>query len=166
MFRRELGLAVAASMMTLFAFMTPSAAQDNVLLRIDGDLQGQSSAGFDIEALLTLPQQDIVTETIWTSGAETFSGPALSDVLKAAGAGDGDLRLVALNDYAVKIPREVVEETLPIVAVLRDGERFGVRDKGPLWIIFPYDAEPRFRNEQIFAYSIWQLVSIEVLPGS
>lgn len=66
----------------------------------------------------------------------------------------------------MKIPREVVEETLPIVAVLRDGERFGVRDKGPLWIIFPYDAEPRFRNEQIFAYSIWQLVSIEVLPGS
>ena len=164
MFRRGLLLGAAASCLTVLVSMAPAAAQDDILLRIEGDLQGQATAEFDFEALLTLPRQDVVTGTIWTPGTETFSGPALSDVLEAAGAGDGDLRLVALNDYVVKIPREAVEETLPIVAVLRDGERFGVRDKGPLWIIFPYDAEPRFRSEQIFAYSIWQLVSIEVLP--
>lgn len=166
MFRRAFVLGLVASLCTVAAFQTPASAQDGFLLRIEGDLNGKAGVAFDAEELLTLPRQDIVTETIWTSGTETFSGPALSDVLRAAGAGDGDLRLVALNDYAVTIPREVVEETLPIVAVLRDGARFGVRDKGPLWIIFPYDAEPRFRNEQIFAYSIWQLVSIEVLPGS
>jgi hypothetical protein len=166
MLRRKVFFGLAVSLLAVLTCKAPAAAQNSTLLRIEGDLQGQASVEFDVEALLALPRQDVVTETIWTSGIETFSGPALADVLEAAGAGDGDLRLVALNDYAVKIPREVVEDSLPIVAVLRDGARFGVRDKGPLWIIFPYDAEPRFRNEQIFAYSIWQLVSIEVLPES
>jgi hypothetical protein len=39
-----------------------------------------------------------------------------------------------------------------------------VRDKGPLWVIYPYDAVPEYKSERIYARSIWQLVSIEVLP--
>lgn len=166
MLRRVFVLGLAVSLLAVTGSYTPASSQDGFLLRVEGDVDGNAGITFDAQALLTLPRQDVVTGTIWTSGTETFSGPALSDVLRAAGAGDGDLRLVALNDYAVTIPRKVVEDTIPIVAVLRDGEQYGVRDKGPLWVIFPYDDGARFRNEQIFAYSIWQLVSIEVLPGS
>jgi hypothetical protein len=39
-----------------------------------------------------------------------------------------------------------------------------VRDKGPLWIVYPYDAKPEYRQELIYSRSIWQLDHIEVKP--
>ncbi|RYH00603.1 oxidoreductase, partial [Salipiger sp. IMCC34102] len=37
-----------------------------------------------------------------------------------------------------------------------------VRDKGPLWIVYPYDDTPEYRSEVIYSRSIWQLDRIEV----
>jgi hypothetical protein len=37
-----------------------------------------------------------------------------------------------------------------------------VREKGPIWMIFPYDSVEAFRTEQTYARSIWQLDRIAV----
>ncbi len=139
--------------------------EDGPLLVVGGDVRGGGPISFDADALLGLPRQDIKTGTIWTPAPETFSGPALAHVLDAAGAGLGDLRLVAHNDYAVTLPRAEVEPDVPVVALLRNGRRFGLRDKGPLWLMFPFDGSTRYRNELVYARSVWQLARIDVLPG-
>jgi hypothetical protein len=37
-----------------------------------------------------------------------------------------------------------------------------LREKGPLWIIYPFDSSPEYQTELIYSRSIWQLNRIEV----
>ena len=159
MIRREfLGIAGAAG--GLFLFSGPVRA-DETLLTLDGAVEG-GSRNFTDADLMALPQVTFDTATIWTEGVLRFSGPSLASVLEAAGAGAGDLTLRAINDYVVSMPRAGVESAAPIVANRIDGAPFSRRDKGPLWIVFPYDSDERFRSETVFAYSVWQLAGITV----
>jgi hypothetical protein len=52
----------------------------------------------------------------------------------------------------------------PIVAFARNGAPMPLRDKGPLWIVYPYDSNPDYQSELIYSRSIWQLDRIEVRP--
>jgi len=106
----------------------------------------------------------IETTTIWTEGMQTFEGVALVDLLAAIEAEGANLRAIALNDYAVDIPVSDAVEGGPIVAFLRNGETMSLRDKGPLWVIYPFDSSPEYQTEQIYSRSIWQLDRIEVQP--
>lgn len=114
----------------------------------------------DLAAMTTI---SFSTSTIWTEGIQEFSGPSLATVLQAAGLPDGagSVRLVALNDYAIDLDIAQIEAAAPIVANRIDGAPFGVRDKGPLWVVFPYDSAPRYRAESVYAVSVWQLRHIE-----
>ena len=38
-----------------------------------------------------------------------------------------------------------------------------VRTRGPLFVIYPFDADPRLQNARFYERSIWQLRSIEVI---
>lgn len=151
-----LGMAVAAR---------PLAADAPVLtLHLPGLSQPLTRA-----ALLALPQQHYATATIWTEGVSVFAGPSLWDVLAAHGvpldkADQIDLRLTALNGYHVEMPLAAVTQAVPLLALTRDGVALTARDKGPVWVIYPYDADPRWRSEVIYARSIWQLHDITVLP--
>lgn len=134
-------------------------------LTIDGIVEAkEADLSFDEAALMALPQQSFTTTTTWTEGTLEFSGPALSDVLAFVGAGGGDLRLLAANNYEVTISRDLVEATAPIIATRINGKPFGLRENGPLWLVFPYDRETKYHSEDVYAASVWQLVSLTVLP--
>jgi len=47
-----------------------------------------------------------------------------------------------------------------IVAYLNNGKRMTVREKGPLWIVYPYDKNEKFQTEEIYARSVWSLWKI------
>lgn len=141
---------------------TKSSAED-ILLKVTGDIAGSEEIAFSDSALLELPQIEYATSTIWTDGILTFRGPTLDAVLAAAGAGPGDLELIAANNYRVILPREMIESGAPIIANRIDGNPFSIREKGPLWAIFPYDSDERYQTEEIYALSVWQLVGIRVL---
>lgn len=119
---------------------------------------------FSDETLSALPQVSFSTKTLWTEGDIEFSGPALRSVLDAAGWGTGSqaIRLTALNDYSVTMDMSLIEPAAPIVANRMNGAPFSVRDKGPLWVMFPFDLDVRFRSETYYALSIWQLSHIEI----
>ena len=51
-----------------------------------------------------------------------------------------------------------------MIAYERNGAVMSVRDKGPLWIVYPYDSNPDYQTEEIYARSIWQLEKITVKP--
>lgn len=150
----------------------PLAAQDlatpegEVILTLSGEI-GTTNAGdtaqFDLAMLEALGTETIETTTIWTEGTNTFEGVSLKALAEAAGIEGGTLRATAINDYAVEIPFEDAVEVGPIVAYRMNGAEMSVRDKGPLWIVYPYDSSADYRTEVIYSRSIWQLDRIVVV---
>ena len=87
-------------------------------------------------------------------------------MLTAAGAGrdgSGNLRCTALNDYRVEIPLDDVRRFDVVVAHLFNGKPMSVREKGPLFVIYPFDEQPQLRTTTYFSRCIWQLKAIELL---
>ena len=110
--------------------------------------------------LEALPQVEFETATEWTEGVSRYSGPSLTAVLELAGLQGQPVEAVAANDYKVTLTPDLVGPDYPIVALRIDGKPFGLRELGPLWIVYPYDLAPEYRSEEIFAASIWQLVRL------
>lgn len=136
-----------------------------VVLSITGRVmtpnEGQQ-ANFDMAMIERLPQVSFVTRTPWYGQPRRFTGPLLRELLRRAGAQGTMLRLRALNDYRVDMPFEDPQRYDLIVARLLDGAPMPVRDKGPLFAVYPFDAQPELRNAVYYSRSAWQLRSIEV----
>lgn len=122
-----------------------------------------SLARFDMAMLAALPQVSFDTRTPWYAQARRFTGPLLRDVLTAVGAQGTLIRLTALNDYKVDMPFEDAQRHDVIVARLLDDRPMAVRDKGPLFVIYPFDARPELRGSVYYSRSAWQLRTIDVL---
>lgn len=140
-------------------------AEGEVLLTVTGaitETNNGAAAEFDRAMLEGFEAVEIETTTIWTEGVQTFVGVELDDLLAAIGAEGEVLRAIALNDYAVDIPVSDAVDGGPIIAYLRNGETMSLREKGPLWIIYPFDSVPEYQTELTYSRSIWQLNRIEV----
>lgn len=136
-----------------------------VVLSISGLVSRHNAPGradFDMEMLAALPQHQLVTRTPWHAGVQSFTGPLLRDVLAKAGASGRKLVAVALNDYRCEIPVEDATRFPVIVARLNNGEPMRVRDKGPLFIVYPYDSDAQLRSDRYYSRSAWQLRSLQV----
>lgn len=120
-------------------------------------------AEFDMAMLERLSQRTITTVTPWYPNERAFSGPLLRDVLDAAQVSGERARLVALNDYRVEVPLADARQYDVIVARLLDGKPMGVREKGPLFVMYPFDQRPDLRNITYYSRCVWQLKAIEVL---
>jgi hypothetical protein len=120
------------------------------------------AARFDRAMLAALPQGSFTGETPWTKGRVTFSGPLGAALLDLVGAQGTMLKVVALNDYASEVPVEDFRKHQVILATHRDGTEMAVRDKGPLWIIYPMDRDASLRNAVVYHRSVWQIRDIEV----
>ena len=144
------------------ALGTPEGA---VVLTISGDIAKMNdgdNAVFDVAMLEQIGTSTFETTTIWTDGTQQFEGVLLTALMATLDVEDGTLVATAVNDYSIELP--VVDENGdgPIVAFRQNGEEMSVRDKGPLWIVYPYDSDPVYKTEVIYARSIWQLDRIEV----
>ena len=122
------------------------------------------SAQFDAALFASLPRHKTTTRTPWYNGPRTFEGPLLRDVLAAVGARGKTLRVEALNDYAALIPVSDATETDVVLADRIDGKPIPVRERGPLFIIYPFDERPALNSEEYYQRSVWQVRSIEVQP--
>ncbi|MEH6692071.1 MULTISPECIES: molybdopterin-dependent oxidoreductase [Pseudorhizobium] len=121
-----------------------------------------ATAQFDLQMLEALAGRSAKVRTPWTSGEVEFSGPYLRSVLEAAGARGAKLRITALNDYYADVPMEDVAQLDTILATRLHGKTMSVREKGPLFLIYPFDLDPNLYNEKYFSRSVWQIVKIEV----
>ncbi|MEM1277288.1 MAG: molybdopterin-dependent oxidoreductase [Pseudomonadota bacterium] len=138
---------------------------EDPVLKVEGKIaerNSETAALFDIEMLRSLGTHTILTDTPWTKGETTFEGVLLRCVLNAVGATGNLLRAVSLNDYATKIPVSDAEQYDVILAFSRDGQEMGVRERGPLWVIYPWREVSELRNRIFYIRSIWQLKSISV----
>lgn len=138
-----------------------------VILTVTGQIGATNAEGhvaLDVALLTEIGLTKIDTNTIWTSGVQHFEGVLLADFIAAVGAKGSALRATALNDYAVEIPLSDAVAGGPILAFRMNGVDLSPRDKGPIWIVYPYDQHTDYQTEVIYSRSIWQLDRIEVLP--
>lgn len=158
--------AMAAAALAPALLRAQSGPKGRVLLTVTGKLKtGGDRIGrveLDQAALLALPQQSFSTSTPWFAAPRQFEGPALADVLSRIGARGDTLFATALNDYRIEIPVSDATAFRPIVALKVDGRFIGVREKGPLWIVYDFDANPVLHDERYYSRSIWQLRYLDV----
>jgi hypothetical protein len=136
-----------------------------VVLTISGNVVHTNADGvaeFDLAMLERLQQRSATMDTPWTEKSTAFEGPLLAAVLEAAGASGAMLKVTALNDYAAEVPIEDATTIETMLATRMNGEIMSVRDKGPLFLIYPFDNRPDLYNEKYFSRSVWQIKEIEV----
>lgn len=145
------------------AWSVPALAQSPAALEITGQTAPSVPVTLELHALDEMPQVEFTTSTIWTDGPVTFSGVPLKTVLGELAEGGSTLEMVALNDYKVTMPLDQLEDGVPIVATRMNGETMAVRDKGPYWVVFPYDSDSKYQSETVYAWSIWQLNRLNIV---
>ena len=114
-------------------------------------------AVFDMAMLEQLPQRSHHVATPWYPRMVTFRGPLLRDVLAQVGASGSTIQTVAINDYSVQIPFADSRQFEVIVATRMNGRPMSPRDKGPLFIIYPYGRFSPAEVKRYYERSVWQL---------
>lgn len=156
---------LAMGLSAAFAATLPPATGP-VILTVSGAITATNhseQAEFDLAMLQAMDPVTFETSTIWTDGPQVFTGVPLTRLMAAVGAGDGSLRATAVNDYSIDIPASDIVDGGPIIAYLLNGQPMSLRDKGPLWIVYPFDQNPEYQSETTYSRSIWQLDRLEVV---
>jgi len=114
--------------------------------------------------LLAMEQFTVFTENEFVDGLVEFTGPLARDVIAFLNASEiGTLKLTAVNDYAVEVPMSDLLEYDVIFAMTQNGTRFSIRDKGPIWVIYPMSENVELQDRVYNDRLIWQLVKVDVL---
>lgn len=141
-------------------FVSSASRADDIILTVSGP---SGSVELDAAAVAALPARETVTDTPWTEGKPVWSGPLLRDIFVKAGITAQDtVKVTALNDYAVTMPAADAFAIDVILATTRDGKLLSIRNKGPLFIIYPFAKDDALRTELIYGRSVWQVRRIEL----
>ncbi|MBM3572129.1 MAG: oxidoreductase [Alphaproteobacteria bacterium] len=141
------------------------APQGRPILEISGSI-GTTNAGdkaqFDLAMLQKLKPAKLQTSTAWTEGTPIFEGVLMRELLASVGAKGETTTAAALNDYKIEILIAGFSKYPVVLAFKMDGQELKVRDKGPLWIVYPQDDFPELKNKQTQAKWLWQLKELRV----
>jgi hypothetical protein len=135
------------------------------MLTVSGKIDVANSAGaakFDRAMLEGLGMVSFETTTPWYKGSVRFEGVPLAKLMAAVGASGDRIIVVSLNDYSVQIPMEDIKKYNVILALKRDGSYMPVSDKGPLFIVYPFDSDPELKSQKFYSRSAWQVARLEV----
>jgi len=158
--RGVLGLALA---MTLLGLVSPAMAQvGDEALTVRGKTGDGREHTLTLDEIRKMPRSSLSTHTPWYDGATTFEGVLARDLLKVVGVKGDTLTISALDDYSVDVPVSDLTKYDVIVAYRIDGKDLTVETKGPLFLIYPFDANPGIATEAYFSRCIWQIAKIEI----
>lgn len=157
--------------LAVFVFMPVASAEAGlatpagpVILRVLGKIEHTNrndEALFDQAMIEALGMETLVTETPWSDGKVTFEGIRGSRLLEALGRHSRYILAKAINDYTVEIPAEDLKVNDLFFALKMNGRHLRVRDKGPIWVIYPFSDRPELDNSTYYDRSIWQLEQLE-----
>ena len=151
---------IGAILFAVMGLAQPSQAADSVTLTIQ--TVGATTANeLTLADLKAIGRTEITTTTPWTEGQQSFVGVTGAQLVAALKATGQSVTAVANNDYSIDIPMEVFSDPDTLIAYERNGQPMPVSDKGPLWIVFPFDRDARFVSESFKSYAIWGLLRIE-----
>jgi len=136
-----------------------------VLLRVSGAIAVTNRDGeavFDREMLRALPWTEIRTATEWTEGEQRFGGVLMADLFARLGGTGTKIFATALNDYRVDIPVSDFRVYKVLLALEQEGAPMPVREKGPIWVIYPTSDPSGKVPLEIRDRMIWQVKSLEL----
>ncbi len=139
--------------------------QGRVILTVTGKIgntNADGSAMFDRAMLEALGVSELTTKTVWTEGPARFEGVLASKLLEAVAAAGEIADTRAINDYKVEIPVSDFQQYPVLLALKMNGAYMRVRDKGPIWVVYPWDQYPELNDEQTKQKAIWQLNEIHI----
>ncbi|MFC3686418.1 hypothetical protein [Hydrogenophaga luteola] len=139
--------------------------KERPILVISGKIADKNAgdvARFDMKMIEALPQHTFTTSTPWFDKPVKFTGPLLADVLAAVKASGTSISAVAINDYKITIPAADAAKFKVIVARLIDDKPIPVREKGPLFVVYPFDSSAELRTSTYYERSIWQLKALDI----
>ena len=147
------------------AALALDAPKERPILAVSGKIAVKNAgetARFDMKMIEALPQHSFTTSTPWYDKPVKFTGPLLADVLAAVKASGTTVSAVAINDYKVNIPMADATKFKVIVARQIDDKAIPVREKGPLFVVYPFDSSAELRTSTFYERSIWQLKALDV----
>ena len=140
-------------------------AQTAPILVVDGMIavtNDDGKAAFDLGLLQSLPHTRITTDTPWTTGETEFEGVRLRDLLARLGAAGETVIATATDAYRIEIPIGDFRDYDVIIAYAENGRQLRPDDKGPLWLIYPFSANPGLKKDLYFSRCVWQLSGLTV----
>jgi hypothetical protein len=135
------------------------------ILTVTGKIAVTNDGGqavFDRQMIEALGEASFATSTPWYDGSHQFEGVPLAKLLDTVGGAGDRLVVTALNDYVTEIPAADAREFGVILALKRDGQYMPVSDKGPIFIIYPFDSNSALKAQVYYKRSAWQVSRIEV----
>ena len=124
---------------------------------------GVHTVEFTRAQLASLPTVSVTTTNPWTQGQHVYLGFSAEALLNLAKMTGQTLKITALNDYATEIPLTDFIDYGAIFATHMDGQPMGVRHRGPIMVIYPFDTYPEIRNETFYGRSIWQIRTLQII---
>jgi hypothetical protein len=159
-------LGTALPGMASAAGMSLAVPKGKVILTVSGKI-GAFNAGdkaeFDRSMLEALSSSSFTTSTPWYSSPMTFSGVPMKELMKVVRATGQSVVATALNDYETRIPVSDFVRFNVLLALKRNGKYMPVSDKGPLFIVYPYDSDPELKAQKYYSRSAWQLDRLVVV---
>lgn len=162
---------VFAMFCALMAVMAPARANElpaprgRPILEVGGAIERTNAPGkavFDLAMLEALGLRELSTVTPWTVGEQRFAGIDPRALLQAVGARGTELEATALDGCRVVVPIADFERFPVILATRRDGRPMPVRERGPLWLVYPWSAHPETAAQPYRGRAIWQLRTLVV----
>lgn len=141
-------------------------AKGAVVLTVSGNIEQTNAPGraeFDQEMLDALGRKTLEATFVMSGKAHFFDGVPLRAILERVGGKGSAIRASALNDYSIDIPWDDLKYD-PLIAMSADGQLLKVRDKGPLWIVYPRDEYSALRNNIHDSRWVWQLNRLQIIP--
>jgi hypothetical protein len=135
-----------------------------VLLTISGSIGQTNAPGqarFDREMLHALGSASLTTGFVVLDRPQFFEGVPLRAVLERVEAKGTKMTALALNDYEIVIPFEDLKFE-PLIAMKADGQPLKIRDKGPLWIVYPRDDYKVLQDIRYDSRWVWQLNRLHI----
>ncbi|MBN7806897.1 MULTISPECIES: oxidoreductase [Agrobacterium] len=135
------------------------------ILTISGNIANTNADGaakFDRDMLEAIGIVTVETHSPWYDGLTRFEGVSLKKLMDLVGAKGTTVTAVALNDYVSTLPMADFDKFNVILAMKRDGSYMEVREKGPLFVIYPYDTAPELQTQTYYTRSAWQVAKLIV----
>ena len=163
--RRSFGALCLASLATGAGAAELRRPAASSILTISGKIRVTNegeTARFDRQMLEEIGMESFTTKTPWYDDPVTFEGPRMSKIMAAVEAYGETVTAVALNDYITPIPMSDFAQYGTLLALKRNGAYMPVRDKGPLFIVYPYDTDADLRHRRFYSRSAWQVARLVV----
>jgi hypothetical protein len=140
----------------------PRPVQEPIILTVDGKTGDGAPATFTRSQLEALGSAKITTHTPWHDGAVTFEGVPMRALLARVGAKGDKVTATALDKYAADVPITDFAEFNVILAYKLNGKIMSVEEKGPLFIVYPYDSDISLATEAYYVRSVWQIARLTI----